>query len=168
MVLVQLSIGTNLGDRIVNLKTSLKEISNHYRVTKLSSIYETEPWGVTNQPSFLNLCIEIETEDQPESLLKTFKIIEKGMGREKREKWGPREIDIDLLYYENLIYETDRLKIPHDRISERAFVIIPLSEINPDFVDPKLGKSIRTLAMEIDTTGITKYEKQITLEDIIQ
>lgn len=145
-VTVYIGIGSNLGNREENCLNSIRLIEERdIRVLKRSSLYETEPWGVEDQPMFINMAIEAETELSPLELLRVLKSIEKSMGRVQTERWGPRIIDLDILFYNNLILETPELTIPHPYIKERPFVLIPLSEIAPEFEHPVLKKRIKEL-----------------------
>jgi 2-amino-4-hydroxy-6-hydroxymethyldihydropteridine diphosphokinase len=147
-----IGIGSNLGDRENNCKSAIKLlIKNGVRVTKLSSMIETEPWGVKDQPKFINMAIEIETGLNPEELLKALKKIENEMGRQATIRWGPRVIDLDILLYDDLLIKTPQLIIPHPGIKERDFVLKPLAEITPDKKHPALKKSIKELLDEIPT-----------------
>jgi len=139
-----LGLSTNQGNRQANLE-SAKESFN---TTKESKIYETEPWGVKNQPWFLNQCIEIQTDLSTEDLLKTINTIETKLGRKKQKKWGPRSIDIDILYYNRQIIKNEKLTIPHHHLRERNFVLTPLAEIAPNFTDPMDNKTIQQLKSE--------------------
>lgn len=121
-----------------------------------SAVYESEPVGYKDQPWFLNMAVKIETDLEPEDLLKTVKNIEKEVGREKGEKWGPRAIDIDILLYGSSVVDEPELKIPHVRMHERRFVLEPLSEIAADITHPKLQKSIKELLKECKDASIVK------------
>jgi len=122
-------------------------------VKKTSSLYETSPWGVTNQPYFLNLVLKGETKLSPEELLKKIKNIEKAMGRKTLEKWGPRIIDIDILFYKEKIINTPLLKIPHPQLHKRAFVLVPLKEIAPRLVHPLLKKTGQQMLDNLSDKG---------------
>ncbi|RME63560.1 MAG: 2-amino-4-hydroxy-6-hydroxymethyldihydropteridine diphosphokinase, partial [Nitrospirae bacterium] len=119
-------------------------------VIKVSGLYYTKPWGYEDQPEFVNLAVEAETDLSPEELLKRVKTIERALGREDTFRWGPRVVDIDILFYDNLVIETDTLKIPHPYIAERDFVLLPMAEIAPQFVHPTLKKDIKTLLRELN------------------
>lgn len=144
---VFLSLGSNRGDRLENLRRSLRRIAGikGVEIKKLSSIYETEPVGFKEQRDFLNMVIEIWTELEPHHLLRTLQSIEKELGRERTFKGGPRTIDIDILYYGNLILNDPMLTIPHPEIENRRFVLVPLNEIAPKFNVPGKGRSVRHL-----------------------
>jgi len=142
-----LSLGSNLGNKSDNLKQAieyLKEIKD-IKIEKISSFYNTAAWGKTNQDDFLNCGMILETDLKPLELLDSMLETETRMGRVRTEKWGPRNIDIDLIFYDNLVYETERLKVPHPYMQERDFVLICLNEICPDFVHPVLKKSVAEL-----------------------
>lgn len=146
MHIVYLLLGSNLGDREKNLADAIKHLQKlGLQVLKKSSIYNTLPWGYTEQPDFLNQAIECLTELEPLELLKRLKEIEKSMGRKKTVRYGPRIIDIDIIFYDNLILKTEQLSIPHPRMHEREFVLKPLSEIAPDFIHPELQLSVKRL-----------------------
>jgi len=145
MAKAYLALGTNLGDRVENLITALDLIRQKAQCIKTSSLYETEPVGVKEQPWFLNQAAQVETDLPPLELLDFLKGVERQMGREKAELNGPRLIDLDILFYENLILHTSELTIPHPRLYLRNFVLEPLNEIAPEFIHPVLGLSVREL-----------------------
>ena len=138
-----LSLGTNIGNKQENIKTALDLLrQKDIKIIKKSGIYLTEPVGVKNQPDFYNLCVEIETHESPESLLASLKSVELKMGRIKEGHWGPRIIDIDILFYSNIIINSPGLIVPHPEITRRKFVLEPLSEIAGEFKHPVNGLSI--------------------------
>lgn len=146
-----LLLGTNLGNREANLQLAYDQISGNYsRITKTSTVYETAPWGVSEQPDFLNQVIEIETDQTPQELLKTCQAAENFAGPVKSEKWGARYLDIDILFYDDKIIETKELHIPHPQLHTRKFTLVPLAEIAPDLIHPVLNKSISQLLAELD------------------
>lgn len=153
MVQAYLGLGSNIGDRKQQLLKAIDLIGNikGIKVTKQSSIYETAPIGYTDQPNFLNLCLEIETELSPQQLLKHCLDIEQQLHRVREIRWGPRTLDIDILLYSDNIIETDNLSIPHPRMQERAFVLIPLNDIASDKKDPRLNQKIHDLVFPDDT-----------------
>lgn len=157
---VYLSLGSNIGNRREFINRALNSIGGFCKITKISPIYETEPWGKTDQPKFLNLCLEAETSLEPEQLLKKLKKAEQALGRTKTDKWGKREIDLDILFYEDRVLNSAYLVLPHPRIEERAFVLVPLAEIAPDFIHPILKKPIRELVKNIGSEGV-KQQIQI-------
>ena len=134
-----LGLGSNQGDRELNLKNSIKLLNSRVgKVLNTSEIYESEPWGVKNQNYFLNQVIEIETRIDPNDLLNICKNIEYDMGRKPEIRWGKRVIDIDILYYQSKVINQENLKIPHKLMHERKFVMIPLNDLNENHLHPIL------------------------------
>ncbi len=129
-----IGIGTNIGDRYGNIQNAVEAISlvPGIEVIRQSSVYETEPWGYIDQPGFYNNVIEVESEKSAQALLGICLGIEAGMGRVREFKYGPRVIDLDLLFYENQISDADELKLPHPLIGQRDFVLVPLKELFSD------------------------------------
>jgi len=156
--IVYLALGTNLGDRSANLRAAIKALPPEIKVIVESKVYETPPWGVEDQPAFLNMAVKCQTSLEPESLLKRLKQLEVQLGREKTFRWGPRLIDIDILFYDDLILESESLTIPHPRLHERAFVLVPLADIAPDFVHPVLKKTITKLLASEHIDDIHRYK----------
>jgi len=144
---VFIGLGSNQGEKIKNCEQAIEEILKLEGAFLLSrsSWYYSEPWGREDQDWFINGVIQIRTELCPDELLMKFKEIEKRLGRKNREKWGPRVIDIDILFYDNLSFESPEMEIPHPRILERNFVLIPFAEIAPQFVHPVFKKTIKEL-----------------------
>lgn len=156
--IVYLALGTNLGDRALNLQKAIASLAPNVQTLSQSSIYETEPWGYSDQPYFLNQVIKCSTSLEPAALLAFLKEIEAQMGRQETFRFGPRLIDLDILFYDDLILDTPTLTIPHPRIIERAFVLIPLSEIAPDLIHPVKNKSIGELKNSIDANSTMLYQ----------
>ncbi|NWF98975.1 MAG: 2-amino-4-hydroxy-6-hydroxymethyldihydropteridine diphosphokinase [Nitrospirae bacterium] len=150
MSTVYLGIGSNLGDRVDNCKRAIELLKEEgIIIQKESSIYETEPWGVKEQPIFVNMVIEAETVMEPFDLLRVLKNIEKKMGRKETFHWGPRIIDLDILLYDNMVINNEKLNIPHKNMHERYFVLKPLSEIAGDIRHPVLQLNIKELLQRI-------------------
>ena len=156
-----LSMGSNLGDRIANLRKAISSLPPKLIPLVQSSIYETEPWGYSEQPVFLNMVVKGETELGPHDLLDFLKQLEVSIGRRETFRFGPRFIDLDILFYDDLVLETPDLVIPHPRIAERAFVLVPLAEIAPDLYHPAVGKSIQGLKSNVETSGIKLFQSTI-------
>ncbi|MCL1808275.1 MAG: 2-amino-4-hydroxy-6-hydroxymethyldihydropteridine diphosphokinase [Clostridiales bacterium] len=142
---VFLSLGSNLNDREKNIRGAVERIcaSSGFKAGMCSQIIETEPWGVENQPKFLNCALEVKTWLEPEELVSSLKQIERDLGRVPGTKWGSRIIDIDILLYDLIIYKSERLQIPHPYMHERDFVLVPLAEIAPNAIHPVKKKYIR-------------------------
>lgn len=147
---VHLGLGSNLGDRMDNLLRGLRALGNRITLTKVSSIYETEPWGYKEQPPFLNCVCEGVTSLSPESLLNVLKETEESVGRRPTFPGGPRVFDADLLFYGQLVMRKPHLEVPHPRITERAFVLAPLSEIAINLVHPSNGRMIQELLAQVE------------------
>ena len=154
---VYIALGTNLGERLDNLRAALDTMAPDVTVLAESHVYETAPWGFEDQPAFLNMAVKAETDLEPEALLKYLKQIEAELGREKSVRWGPRLIDLDILFYDDLIIDTPPLVIPHPRLHERGFVLVPLSDIASKFIHPVFGSHVKELLAEIDTEGIIRF-----------
>lgn len=156
---IYLLLGSNLGDRIQILSNAGELIMQRVgQITSKSSIYETAPWGVLNQPSFLNQVLEVTTQRAPEDVLRIILEIEHELGRVRYERWGARVIDIDILYFQDFIIDSARLTVPHPRLHERRFTLIPLAEIAPDFIHPVFKKnSIQLLKECADISEVIMY-----------
>ncbi|MBF9255427.1 2-amino-4-hydroxy-6-hydroxymethyldihydropteridine diphosphokinase [Pontibacter sp. 172403-2] len=141
-----LLLGGNLGDRILYLQQARASIAAQVgQITRSSKLYETAAWGKTDQPAFLNQVLEVQTALTPEQVLQSINAIEQELGRVRQEHWGARVIDIDIMFYDDLVLQTQRLTIPHPQLHLRRFTLMPLAEIAPDLVHPVLGKSIKEL-----------------------
>lgn len=150
MSIVHIGIGSNLGNREGHCLKAIRLFSEKgILVRNRSSMHETEPWGVKDQPGFINMAVEGETGLMPARLLEILKVIEDEVGRVETFRWGPRVIDLDILLYDDLVMNTPELTIPHPRMHEREFVLRPLAEIAPDKVHPVLKKTIRKLLFDL-------------------
>ena len=149
-----LGLGTNLGERLSNLSAALWELAADpaIKVMRGSSVYETKPVGLLDQPDFLNMVVAVETTHSPGVLLDYCLWIETRLGRERRERWGPRLIDLDVLLYDDLVFQNDRLVLPHPRMLERSFVLTPLAEISPELT--LNGTAVCELAAGLGEAGL--------------
>lgn len=155
MYSVFIGLGSNLGERIRYLNAAAAEIRRlpGTKVVWYSSVYETDPYGVKDQPKFLNAVGEIETELPPVDLLKELKRIEQAAGRKEREHWGPREIDLDIILYDGFVFSDETVTVPHRDLERRKFVLLPLREIAPDLVHPISGMTVEELARQCPDEG---------------
>jgi len=156
-----LGLGGNTGDRFANLEAAVRRLREEgVRIIGRSSIYRTEPVGLRNQPWFLNQALKVETRLSPEQLLKTAKAVEAGMGRKPGRRNGPRPIDIDILLAGKRNVRTAGLQIPHPRLAERRFVLVPLAEIAPRAVHPVLRKTIRSILRDCpDASAVRRLRR---------
>jgi dihydropteroate synthase/2-amino-4-hydroxy-6-hydroxymethyldihydropteridine diphosphokinase len=158
---IYLALGTNLGNRAANLRAALAGLPPEVRVRRVSPVYETEPWGYQDQPAFLNLVVEAETHLSPQSLLLFLKRLETVLGRQPTFRNGPRLIDLDILFYEDQVVETENLVVPHPGIANRVFVLVPLVDLAPGLVHPSLKRPVRDLLAEIDHGGVRRVMTKI-------
>lgn len=156
---VAIALGSNLGNSRATVENALKLLDRHPEISieARSHWYRTAPVGPP-QPDYINGCAILGVSLGPEALLKTLLKVEREFGRVRRERWGPRTLDLDLLLFDDLILRTPSLELPHPRMRERAFVLVPLAEIAPDWVDPVTGKAIAHLLETVDPSGIQKIE----------
>ncbi len=152
------ALGSNLGDRAGYLLSGLAALSRAgVRVLRLSRVYETEPVGPPGQGPYLNQVAAVETELEPTGLLALLLAVERAHGRVRTERYGPRTLDLDLLDYEGRILDLPGLTLPHPRLHERAFVLVPLLEVAPGWRHPRFGKSARELLLALDAGGVRPY-----------
>jgi 2-amino-4-hydroxy-6-hydroxymethyldihydropteridine diphosphokinase len=154
---IYLAFGSNLGDRLANLKQAIAALTPQMEVRAKSKVYETPPWGFEDQPKFLNQVVRATTYLDPEPLLKHLKRLEVALGRKESFPNGPRLIDIDILFYDDLVLDQPSLVIPHPRLQERSFVLLPLMDIAPDLVHPVSKKSVREMAALCDASAIETF-----------
>jgi|SRR5688572_5595084 2-amino-4-hydroxy-6-hydroxymethyldihydropteridine diphosphokinase len=154
---VYLALGSNLDNRLTNLKQAVAALPPQMEVKAKSHVYETPPWGYEDQPKFLNQVVKVSTYLEPEPLLKHIKRLEVMLGRKASFLYGPRLIDIDILFYDDLVLDTPSLVIPHPRLHERGFVLLPLMDIAPDLMHPVEKKSVRELLAFCNVSDITKF-----------
>ncbi len=144
-----LHIGSNIGDRETNLSSCVELLQIHLGdIVASSGIYATEAWGIKDQPEFLNQAIHIKTYLSAEDVLRIIQKIECIIGKEKEFHWGPRKIDIDIIFYGNHVVDKEGLRIPHPRMQDRAFVLLPLQEIIADFIHPVLKVPVKNLVLQ--------------------
>jgi 2-amino-4-hydroxy-6-hydroxymethyldihydropteridine diphosphokinase len=155
---IYLAFGTNLGERPANLRAVQAALPPAVTLRRISPIYETEPWGITDQPRFLNQVAEGETQLAPGDLLLYLKDLERRLGRTEGERYGPRVIDIDILSYGRRVVNLPDLQIPHPRLAERAFVLVPLADLNPGWKHPASGKTVIELLAGLDTSGVRLWK----------
>ncbi len=143
-----LLLGSNLGDRRTNLKQAIGLLKHAGEVIGSSGVYETAPWGHGDQPAFLNQAVSLRTLLEPEALLHILKSMETEIGRKATYTWGPREIDVDILAIDQLVHQSDKLTVPHPRLAERRFALVPLMEIAPDLPVPGTGTDVKGLLLQ--------------------
>ena len=163
-----LCLGSNIEDRLGFLQSAIHHIGELTKtsVLKVSSVFQTEPVGKKDQPDFLNVAAEIQSELLPRVLLEQLKSVEMRLGRKRTERWGPREIDIDILYYGNLVVDENDLKVPHAEVANRRFTLIPLEEIAPDFRDPVRNLTVSALLQACsDQSAVRKTELSAHLQE---
>ena len=156
--LVYLALGTNLGDRLANLTSAIQALPPTLQPLAASRVYETPPWGYLDQPAFLNQVVQAQTELAPLDLLSWLKRLESDLGRQPGLRYGPRLIDLDILLYDDLQLETPTLTIPHPRLGERAFVLVPLADLAPDLRPAGMGQAVSEMLAGLDRTGIELFE----------
>lgn len=150
MAIVHIGIGSNLGNREAHCMSAVERLKEKgFAVKRVSSFYETKPWGVADQPDFINMAVEAETSLPADEVLTALKGIEREMGREATVTWGPRLIDLDILFYNDEVINREHLRVPHPLMQERDFVLLPLAEIAPDKVHPVLKKTVKQLKEEL-------------------
>lgn len=159
-----IGLGGNVGDVVQSMQRAINAIHNRQdcKVLAISKVYRTAPWGNTEQAWFYNACAEVETELEPEALLDLLLTIEIAQGRIREERWGPRTLDLDIISYGDLAIETERLTLPHPRMGERAFVVVPLLDICPDRLVG--GKTIKEYAAEQEHDGIELADVTLSLD----
>lgn len=153
-----IALGSNLGDRIFNLNEAINHLTPLVIPLNISPVYETPPWGYEKQPAFLNQVIHAQTALSPVELLSYLKKIEVALGRQPTFRNGPRVIDLDILLYNQQVINTPVLTIPHPRLSERAFVLVPLADLDPELRHPVTGETVREMLGRVDTRSIQPYQ----------
>jgi 2-amino-4-hydroxy-6-hydroxymethyldihydropteridine diphosphokinase len=155
--IIFLALGTNLGERLQNLRAAINAFGPQIRVLEESRVYETEPWGYADQPAFLNMVVRAETDLSPRDLLDRIKELESSLGRIPNFRNGPRLIDLDILFYDDLILNTPGLVIPHPRLQERAFVAVPLADVAHAMMHPVSGHGVAQIVESLDRQGVNEF-----------
>lgn len=156
---VYLGLGANLGDRQTTLRSAYQLLPPQVEIVACSSLYETPPWGLQEQPPFLNAVCKARTALSPAELLSYVKELEQQLGRVASVRWGPRAIDIDILFFDDLVLHSESLIIPHPQLQHRAFVLVPLAELAPQFVHPTIGHTIQQLADAVQPADVKLVAK---------
>ena len=162
MPVTAIGLGSNLGNRLFNLQTALRLLmealpcSSENKLMQTSDVFETEPWGITDQPHFLNACLIIKNMLPPKDLLTRVKEIEIKMGRTATRRWGEREIDIDILFMDSIIYDSPDLRIPHAEMHRRYFVLIPLAQVAPNWIHPRTKRTVSEMASDFPGANPTR------------
>ena len=160
MPLAYIGVGTNLGNRQENLHQATQALGRQVDLLRSSPIYETAPWGFLDQPAFLNQVLEIQTDIAPPDLLAALKQIEADMGRLPSVRYGPRLIDLDILFYGQECINLPGLTIPHPALCERAFVLVPLSDLAPELRHPVNGLLVKEILSRVDTSGVSLFQER--------
>jgi 2-amino-4-hydroxy-6-hydroxymethyldihydropteridine diphosphokinase len=153
---VYIALGSNLGDRAANLREAIRRLPPLVTVLAQSPVYRTKPWGYTDQPDFLNQVIFAETACTPEALLAHLKEIEITVGRTPTFRYGPRVVDLDILFFGDLTVSLPDLEIPHPRLHERAFVLVPLNDLNPGLRHPVTNQTVGEMLAQVDASGVVR------------
>ncbi len=153
---VYIALGSNLGDRLLNLQSAIEQMPPAVRPLECSPVYETPPWGYLDQPNFLNQVVRAVTELSPLDLLAYLKQIEVRLGRKATFRNGPRVIDLDILFFDDLVFETETLTIPHPRMAGRGFVLVPLADLAPRFCHPVSGLTVEEMLSQVEPSDIRK------------
>ena len=167
-----LALGTNLGDRLTNLAAARERLARTLAITALSPVYETPPWGYTDQPPFLNMVVAVQADRDPGTqgalaLLSDLKQIESDLGRQPNFRNGPRLIDIDILFYGALVVDLPGLAVPHPRLAERQFVLVPLVDIAPDLLHPVNGLTVRQMLDRLEEP-LTARRYHLSPPEVVQ
>lgn len=166
MINFYIGFGSNIDDRINNFEEAFNELVKHFSIISYSSVYETRPYGITDQPNFYNMVVKCSSLDlSPEDILKICLDVEIKLGRTRDKKWGPRKIDLDLLFIEDFVIKSESLNIPHREITLRDFVLVPLLEVSPYLVNPGNGKKLADYLPQIDSYIIRKFEHKFSTNE---
>lgn len=158
---IAIALGSNLGDRLASLRAAVQGLADYMEITAISPVYETPPLYVTDQPSFLNAAVTGTTKLEPLPLLRAVKDLENDLGRKPSFHYGPREIDIDILFYDDDMVNVPELILPHPRLAEREFVLRPLADIAPDWRHPQTGVKIATILAQLPDPSARKLKENL-------
>jgi len=168
MTIAYLSLGSNIGDRLGYLAGAVRRLqADDLQVTAISSVYETAPQGKTDQPPFLNIAVQVETSLSATALLARIQAVEQALGRVRHERWGPRTLDIDIVLFGDEIRETEELTLPHPRMMERAFVLVPLIEINPDVRAPAVERPLAQVLRELPDQQVVLHTPALAFQKLV-
>lgn len=158
-----IGLGSNLGDREASVRQALEQIAQapETTVVRASSLYDTEPVGVEDQPNFLNAVAQVETQLTPHQLLWNLMLIERRLGRVRTQRWGPRTIDLDLLLYDDVVIEDESLQLPHPEMTKRSFVLVPLVELEPLLTHPVTGETMLALLQRLGARPLVKHGSRL-------
>ena len=157
MHVTYLGLGSNIGDRLQNLQAAITALEPEVHPLECSPVYETPPWGYLDQPNFLNQVVMAETELSPGELLRYLKEIEKDLGRQDSFLNGPRKIDLDIIFFDDAVIDSPPITIPHPRMDDRGFVLLPLADLAPEFKHPVLDLSVQDMLAQVAVGGIELF-----------
>ncbi len=161
MTAAYIALGSNLEPREYYMQQAVRQLGNLGKILKIGRLYESDPYGLTEQPAFLNSAVILETDVPPRELLPALKAIEQRLGRRKRQRWGPREIDLDIIFYGDMVVQDENLHIPHYDYRNRRFVLQPLADLEPDFIAPDSGRPLRQILQDCpDQTRLMLYKTE--------
>jgi 2-amino-4-hydroxy-6-hydroxymethyldihydropteridine diphosphokinase len=162
MPIAYIALGANLGDRLGQLRSAVDRLDRLGIVDARSPVYETDPVGYRDQPAYLNAVVRLQTALEPKALLRSLFDIERELGRTRPFADAPRTIDLDLLFYDDLVLQSADLTVPHPRLHERAFVLAPLADLAPELIHPVLGRSVASLLDEVDRIGVRPFREPLS------
>lgn len=161
------ALGSNVGDRMAHLREGVLGLARMVSIERVSPVYASDPVGLEDQPEFLNAVVVGRTPLSPDDLLNELQATETRAGRRRTVAWGPRTLDLDLVFYGNRVIHTDRLEVPHPRWLDRSFVLVPLAEIAPELIDPVSGRAVGDLSAQRTVVGLRPYAPPSALETVL-